>query len=76
MRLNTYIQTRHQISRRKFVSLVKEGTVFLNGKKIDSYSQEVAPGDIIEITAKNFQIKETMEEKIASSILILFNKPV
>lgn len=76
MRLNTYIQTRHQISRRKFVSLVKEGTVFVNGKKIDSYTQEIVAGDKIEIRAKNFQIDEMMQEKVESSVLILFNKPV
>lgn len=76
MRLNTYIQTRHQISRRKFVSLVKEGNVFVNGKKIDSYTQEIVAGDKIEIRAKNFQINEKMQEKIESSVLILFNKPV
>lgn len=76
MRLNTYIQTRHQISRRKFVSLVKEWVIFVNGKKIDSYTQEIVAGDKIEIRAKNFQIDEIMQEKIESSVLILFNKPV
>ncbi len=76
MRLITYIQTRHQISRRKFVSFVKEGNVFVNGKKIDSYTQEISVGDTIEIRAKNFQIDEIMQEKIESSILIIFNKPV
>ncbi len=63
MRLLTYIQTRHQISRRKFVSLVKEGNVFVDGKKIDSYTQEVVPGNKIEIKAKNFQVSEIMGRK-------------
>ena len=76
MRLNTYIQTRHQISRRNFVGLVKQGNVFVNGKKIDSYTQEVKAGEKIEIRSHNFQINEIMQEKEASSILILFNKPV
>jgi 16S rRNA U516 pseudouridylate synthase RsuA-like enzyme len=50
--------------------------VFVNGKKIDSYTQEIVAGDKIEIRAKNFQIDEMMQEKIESSILILFNKPI
>lgn len=76
MRLNTYIQTRHQISRRNFVGLVKQGCVFVNGKKIDSYTQEVQAGDKIEIRSHNFEINEVMQEKEEASILVLFNKPV
>ena len=76
MRLITYIQTRHQISRRGFVALVNKESVFINEKKITSYTQEVIPGDKIKIKAPNFQIDEIVQEKEESSVLIMFNKPV
>jgi len=76
MRLVTYIQTRHQISRRKFVSLVNDGYVLINGKKITSYIQEIKTGDKLNIKAPNFTIDEIIQEKPKSSTLILLNKPV
>jgi 16S rRNA U516 pseudouridylate synthase RsuA-like enzyme len=76
MRLITYIQTRHQISRRKFVTLVKEGHIFINGKPISSYTQEVVTGDKLAIKAPNFKIEETIQEVQKDRTLILLNKPV
>jgi RNA-binding protein YlmH len=38
LRLNKYVQENLGISRRKFVDLVKQGVVFINGQKIESYS--------------------------------------
>ncbi|NCO97565.1 hypothetical protein GW864_00015 [bacterium] len=76
MRLITYIQTRHQISRRTFVSLVKQGCVSVNGKSISSYTQEVQTGDKLKVQAPNFTIDETIEETNKKTTLILLNKPV
>ncbi|MFA6255933.1 MAG: pseudouridine synthase [Candidatus Absconditabacterales bacterium] len=76
MRLITYIQTRHQISRRTFVALINKECVFLNEKKITSYTQEVATGDKLKIKAPNFTVEETIQETQKSSTLILLNKPV
>lgn len=76
MRLLTYIQTRHQISRRNFVALVKQWKISVNGKKIDAYTQEVVDGDKINISSPNFTINETIQEQKQESILIVFNKPV
>ncbi len=76
MRLITYIQTRHQISRRNFVSFVKQGYVFINGKSISSYTQEVAAGDKLNVKAPNFTIDETIEETQKKTTLILLNKPI
>jgi len=75
MRLLTYIQTRHQISRRNFVSLVSQGCVFVNDKKIDAYTQDVQDGDCIAITSPKYTIKEVMQIEQKSSKIILFNKP-
>jgi len=76
MRLVTYMQTRHQISRRTFVSLVKQGYVFVNGKSISSYTQEVMTGDKIKVKAPNFTIDETIQEAQQKTTLILLNKPI
>lgn len=76
MRLVTYMQTRHQISRRTFVSLVKEGYVAINGKKISSYTQEVVTGDQVKIKAPNFAIEEMIQEIHKEATVILLNKPV
>ena len=76
MRLITYIQTRHQISRRTFVTFVKQGYVSINGKSISSYTQEVKTGDTLNIKAPNFTIDETIEETQKKTTLILLNKPI
>ncbi len=75
MRLITYIQTHHQISRRNFVSFIDDRAVLLNGKNVESYKQEIAPGDVIEIVAPNFKLKDTVKEEKKRSIIVLFNKP-
>lgn len=76
MRLNTYIQTRHQISRRKFVDFVNNWYVFVNGSKISSYTQDVKTGDRLKVKSPNFAIDEVVQEKNSSSVLILLNKPL
>ena len=75
MRLTTYIQTRHQISRRNFVALINQGYVSVNGKKVDSYTQEIQTGDKIAIKSPKFSINETVQAQEKSSKLILLNKP-
>ncbi len=75
MRLLTYIQTRHQISRRNFVSYVQQGYVLINGKKISSYTQEVQNGDKLLIKSPKYAIDEIIKEQQANATLILFNKP-
>lgn len=75
MRLLTYIQTCHQISRRNFVSLVNQGCVLINGKKINSYTQEVVHGDKLSLKSPKLNINEIIQENQKSTTLILFNKP-
>lgn len=75
MRLLTYIQTRHQISRRNFVDVIKQGYVFVNDKKVESYAQEVKSGDLVSVVAPNFTINEIVQEEKKIAKIILFNKP-
>ncbi|MEI7558426.1 MAG: hypothetical protein WCJ45_06630 [bacterium] len=76
MRLITYIQTRHQISRRKFVDFVNQGYISINNKKITSYTQEVIEGDKLNIKAPKLSIEEIIQEKQKVPTIILLNKPV
>lgn len=73
LRLNKYVQENYGVSRRKFVSLIDSGNVFVDWEKIQSYSFEIKWGELLEI--KNLKLKEKI--KISNWInIVLFNKPV
>lgn len=73
MRLNKYVQENLGISRRKFVSLIDSGNVFVDWEKIQSYSFEIKWGELLEI--KNLKIKWKI--KLSDWInIVLFNKPI
>ncbi len=73
MRLNKYVQENLGISRRKFVSLIDSGNVFVDWEKIQSYSFEIKWWELLEI--KNMKIKWNI--KISDWInIVLFNKPI
>jgi 16S rRNA U516 pseudouridylate synthase RsuA-like enzyme len=55
--------------------LINKGVVSINGKKVDSYTQEIKAGDTVIIKASNFNINEVMKTEEKSSMLILLNKP-
>jgi 23S rRNA pseudouridine2604 synthase len=73
LRLNKYVQENLGISRRKFVSLIDSGNVFVDWEKIQSYSFEIKWWELLEI--KNMKIKWNI--KISDWInIVLFNKPI
>lgn len=73
MRLNKYVQENCWISRRKFVSLIDSGYVFVDWKKIESYSYEIQWWELLEI--KTLDIKQKI--KVSDWVnIVLFNKPV
>lgn len=74
LRLNKYIQEILGISRRKFVNLVKQWLVFIDWKKIESYSFVLSGWEVLEI--KSLQIKKKISFLKKESNLIIFNKPV
>ncbi|HRX64023.1 MAG TPA: pseudouridine synthase [Candidatus Absconditabacterales bacterium] len=73
MRLNKYVQENLGISRRKFVSLVQKGDVFLNGQKVESYGHTIDGGEILQIKSLKINKKISKSNKVD---LIVFNKPV
>lgn len=74
LRLNKYVQENLGISRRKFVDLVKQGVVFVDWEKIESYSFVLNWWEILEI--KSLKIKKKISWDKRESNLIIFNKPI
>jgi len=75
MLLRDYLQTKHWISRRKIVDLIKQWDVFLNKKKIESYKQEINKNDSLKISLLKIDEIVNLEQKEYIPELLAFNKP-
>lgn len=73
MRLLEYLQKTNGIPRRTLTLLIKEGKIFVNGEKVESYTTEIKEGDAIKIQGKNDEAKLKPLDKPAQ--ILLFNKP-
>lgn len=74
MLLRNLLQTQQGLARRVIISLIDQGQLFVNGKKVENYKAEVQGGDEVSIPSLNlkFQVKE---EKSELPPLLAFNKP-
>jgi len=78
MQIIPFLQNSKWRSRRKIVSLIQNGQIFLNDEKIESFKSELKNGDILTIIDENWNKEDiTISEKLNSPKwkLILFNKP-
>ena len=78
MQIIPFLQNSKWLSRRKIVSLIQNGQVFLNNQKIESYKSELKNWDILTIIDEEWDKENiTISEKSESPKwkLILFNKP-
>ena len=75
MLLREYLQSTHSVSRRKFTDLVDQGQIFLDGKLVESYKQDIHDDEQLKI-GKEIDEKIKMPQKESDSIVVLFNKPV
>jgi len=78
MQIIPFLQNSKWLSRRKIVSLIQNGQIFLNNKKIESYKSELKNWDILSIIYEEWNKEDiTVSEKSESPKwkLILFNKP-
>ncbi|MDR3169132.1 MAG: hypothetical protein LBU27_05225 [Candidatus Peribacteria bacterium] len=81
MRLLTYLQTTHHLSRRKIVVLIQQGKILINGQKVQSFKHELASDD--EISIRNTSDNSSSPSKkmslatkeVPAKRLLLFNKP-
>ena len=77
MQIIAFLQNSKWLSRRKIVSLIQNGQIFLNNEKIESFKSELKKWDILAITDENWDIdKITVSDNNNTKWkLILFNKP-
>jgi pseudouridine synthase len=77
MQIIAFLQNSKWLSRRKIVSLIQNGQIFLNNQKIESFKSEVKKWDLLTITDENWDIdKITVSDNNNTEWkLILFNKP-
>lgn len=73
MRLLTYLQQTHGVSRRKLVQMIDQGKISVNNQKVESYTQEIQEGDKIDIQGTKQAADPNAIKNSAS--LLLFNKP-
>lgn len=73
MRLLAYLQKTNGVPRRTLTQMIKEGKIFVNGEKVESYTAEIQEGDTIRIQGKNDEAKLKPLDKPAQ--ILLFNKP-
>jgi 16S rRNA U516 pseudouridylate synthase RsuA-like enzyme len=75
MRLLEYLQKTNGVSRRALTKLIDEGKIFVNGKKIESYTTEIQEGDEIKIQGKTDEGKAKLKSLDKPASLMLLNKP-
>lgn len=77
MQIIPFLQQKKWLPRRNIVSLIKNGQIFLNDKKIESFKSEVKNWDILTFTNKNWDQEniKVSENNNFEWKLILFNKP-
>ena len=78
MQIIPFLQSLKWLSRRKIVSVIQNGQIFLNNEKIESFKSELSNWDILTIIneewdKENITVSESTESPKWK--LILFNKP-
>ena len=78
MLLRAYLQTKHQLPRRKITLLIDNGKIFINKEKVNNYKAELHEKDLLEIP--DIKLQENILSDISNTEnkkpdFILFNKP-
>ena len=78
MQIIPFLQNSKWLSRRKIVSLIQIGQIFLNNQKIESYKSELKSWDLISIIDENWTKEDILVSENNENQkwkLIIFNKP-
>lgn len=78
MLLRAYLQTKHQLPRRKITLLIDNGKVFINKEKVNNYKAELHEKDLLEIPdlrIKEYILSDASNTENKKPDFILFNKP-
>lgn len=76
MKLLTHIQQKYWISRRTITEAIKDGMVFLDGKKVEWYTSVISYGQRLTGRIGEKHIDETIQIAKIESDIVLFHKPV
>lgn len=76
MKLVTYLQKKHWVTRREFSDILRSESVSINGTLATDFAATVLDNDLITVQLENWQV---FEEKVQTTFLkpklVLFNKP-
>ena len=78
MLLRAYLQTKHQLPRRKITLLIDNGKIFINKEKVNNYKAELLEKDLLEIPdlrIKEYILSNASNTENKKPDFILFNKP-
>lgn len=77
IKIFSYLQQTHGVSRREFMQMIKEQAVWLNDNQVESFNAEAQPGDTLEIRqrGKTLLSEELSPIKRKKTMIVLFNKP-
>ena len=78
MLLRAYLQTKHQLPRRKITLLIDNGKIFINNEKVNNYKAELVEKDLLEIPDIKLQeyiLSDESNTENKKPDFILFNKP-
>ena len=78
MLLRAYLQTKHQLPRRKITLLIDNGKIFINKEKVNNYKAELLEKDLLEIPdlrIKEYILSDASNTENKKPDFILFNKP-
>lgn len=77
MKLHTYLQRKHHITRRDFKDMLDEQVIFINDAPVTSFDQEIAVQDNIRIQLPKREVRQETVQNITFQPpkIILFHKP-
>jgi len=78
MQIIPFLQNSKWRSRRKIVSLIQNGQIFLNNEKLESFKSELKNGDVLIFINENWSKENIIISEDGSKLkwkLIIFNKP-
>ena len=77
MKLFSYLQRTHGVSRREYAEMIKQKAVYCNDTLVESFQADIAPGSKLEVRSRGKVVlsEEVKELQRRKTIMVLFHKP-
>jgi len=76
MKLLTYLQQTYGLSRRTITAAIQDGSVFVNGQKVEWFGTILEYGQVLTGRIADKHLNDTISDTNIKSEIILFHKPV